>query len=526
MSREMNTQTTPVSVEGFSRLAKSVTRLEANLAIIDTEGHCLFEAGGDNPAVGEEQIRRAGEEIRQLDGSGKLVWDESGRFFGAVLDHEGRLLLVDTGPNHAMEEKAARCAGLTELVQYYLDQNSGSIVTDSHIETLSMELGQCYEQIMLLYNLSTNMNLTQTNANYLQLACDQLTQLVQVEGIAIFLEKKVDGMKRLVLTAGSGVIAIDPMMADILQMHLTAELLSGKDALVDSNEFEPFRYSWPERVRNILAVPLGSPEKMTGFLVATNILNKPDFDSTDIKLFNSVANQCAVFIANGRLFGDLKQLFIGSLKALANSIDAKDQYTRGHSERVALMARWIAEHMRDKKTLSERQVHLVYLSGMLHDIGKIGVAEAVLRKRGKLTDEERAIILAHPRIGASILSEIPQMKEIIPGVLYHHERYDGKGYPEGLTGEEIPLNARIIALADSFDAMTSKRVYRDAMSIRRAIAEIEKGAGTQFDPVVAKTFLDSDIDRLWQMIQDGFIETWDYSNFDEFGSLAVGELIR
>lgn len=397
---------------------------------------------------------------------------------------------------------------------------------EKHVEKLSTELSQCYEQIMLLYNLSTHMNLDQSNATYLQLACDQLTQLVQVEGIAIFLEKKMDSMKRLILSAGSGLIALDPIMADVLQMHLTAELTSGKEALLDSQVDSPFKYAWPERIRNILAVPVGPADKMMGFLVATNILNKADFDSTDVKLFNSVANQCAVFIENGRLFNDLKELFIGSLKALTNSIDAKDQYTRGHSERVALISRWIAEQLKETWPLSEKEIHYIYLAGLLHDIGKIGVAETVLRKQGKLTDEERAVILAHPRIGASILSEIPQMREIIPGVLYHHERYDGQGYPEGLSGQDIPISARIIALADSFDAMTSRRVYRDAMSIRRALTEVEKGLGSQFDPVVARAFLDSPVDHLWKIIQDGFIETWNYSNFEEYGTKAVGALIR
>lgn len=397
---------------------------------------------------------------------------------------------------------------------------------EKHVEKLSTELSQCYEQIMLLYNLSTHMNLDQSNATYLQLACDQLTQLVQVEGIAIFLEKKMDSMKRLILSAGSGLIALDPIMADVLQMHLTAELTSGKEALLDSQVDSPFKYAWPERIRNILAVPVGPADKMMGFLVATNILNKADFDSTDVKLFNSVANQCAVFIENGRLFNDLKELFIGSLKALTNSIDAKDQYTRGHSERVALISRWIAEQMKETWPLSEKEIHYIYLAGLLHDIGKIGVAETVLRKQGKLSDEERAVILAHPRIGASILSEIPQMRDIIPGVLYHHERFDGQGYPEGLCGQDIPISARIIALADSFDAMTSRRVYRDAMSIRRALTEVEKGLSSQFDPVVARAFLDSPVDHLWKIIQDGFIETWNYSNFEEYGTKAVGALIR
>ena len=394
------------------------------------------------------------------------------------------------------------------------------------VEKISVELSQAYEEIILLYNLSTHMKVTKSTPAYLQMACDELTQLVQVEGIAIFLDKKYDGRKQLTLTAGAGVMRIDPPMADMLQMHLVAELATGKEALLDSDVDGPFKYVWPQGINNIITVPLGDKDRMLGMLVAANVRNKPDFDSTDIKLFNSVASQCMVFIENNRLFDELKMLFAGSLKALTNSIDAKDPYTRGHSERVAFISRWIAERMAQTHPISEKDIHHIYLAGLLHDVGKIGVSESVLRKRGKLTDEERAVICAHPRIGASILSEIRQMDDIVPGVLCHHERLDGKGYPQGLAGDQIPLIGKIISLADAFDAMTSKRVYRDAMSIRRALAEIEKGIGTQFDPDVARTFLDSDIEKLWRIVQDGFIETWDYSNFAEYGIDAVGALIR
>ena len=118
------------------------------------------------------------------------------------------------------------------------------------------------------------------------------------------------------------------------------------------------------------------------------------------------------------------------------------------------------------------------------------------------------------------------MRDVTQGVLYHHERPDGKGYPEGIEGDKIPLIGKIIGLADAFDAMTSKRVYRDAMSIKRAVSEIEKGLGSQFDEQIGRVFIESDIHQLWSIIQDGFIESWDYSNFAEYGSIAVGSLIK
>jgi HD-GYP domain-containing protein (c-di-GMP phosphodiesterase class II) len=263
-------------------------------------------------------------------------------------------------------------------------------------------------------------------------------------------------------------------------------------------------------------------------MVAINRIGKQDFDSTDAQLFNSVANGCAVFIENGRLFNDLKTLFMGSLKALTRSIDAKDQYTRGHSERVAFISRWIAERLAEEEPLDEEQIHRVYLAGLLHDIGKIGIDEAVLRKKGKLTEQEYECIRKHPSIGAGILREIKQMHDIVPGVLYHHERIDGKGYPGGFVGEQIPLIGKIVGLADGFDAMTSKRTYRDARSVEQALEEIKKGLGTQFDEKIARVFLDSDIYRLWDIIiQNGpdFIGIYGSGNFSEYGIAAVGTLI-
>ena len=263
-----------------------------------------------------------------------------------------------------------------------------------------------------------------------------------------------------------------------------------------------------------------------GLMVAVNRIDKPDFDSTDVKLFTSVASGCAVFIENGRLFNDLKELFVGSLKALTNSIDAKDQYTRGHSERVALISRWLAERLAEREPLEEEQVHKIYLAGLLHDIGKIGIDEVVLRKNGKLTPEERACIRRHPSIGASILRGIKQMRDIVPGVLCHHERVDGQGYPDGLTGDDIPLTGKIVGLADSFDAMTSRRTYRDAMSVEHALEEIRKGLGTQFDEKLGRLFLESDICPLWDMIQEGGSEGYDAAHFADYGTAAVGTLLR
>lgn len=179
-------------------------------------------------------------------------------------------------------------------------------------------------------------------------------------------------------------------------------------------------------------------------------------------------------------------MFEQTAEALANAIDAKDRYTHGHSTRVASISKEIAE----RAGLGEEECRQIYFSALLHDVGKIGVPDEIINKEGKLTDEEFEHIKQHPILGYQILSSIKQSPELSVGAHYHHERYDGKGYPDGLKGEEIPDTARIIAVADAYDAMTSTRSYRRELSDERTKDELRKGMGTQFDPKYAQIMLD------------------------------------
>ena len=196
---------------------------------------------------------------------------------------------------------------------------------------------------------------------------------------------------------------------------------------------------------------------------------------------------------------NMRRMVMQSASALASAIDAKDRYTHGHSRRVAEYSEMIAEMY--GKTDSECRD--IYLAGLLHDVGKIGIPDGIINKDGRLTDEEFEIIKTHPAIGAGILKKMDTAPFISIGAHYHHERYDGRGYPEGLKGEEIPEIARIIAVADAYDAMTSKRSYRDRLPQEVVRSEIEKGRGTQFDPKFAEIMLGlMDRDTDYQLQQD------------------------
>lgn len=197
--------------------------------------------------------------------------------------------------------------------------------------------------------------------------------------------------------------------------------------------------------------------------------------------FNAMAEQIQRYITDLRFaVNENRELFLGTVKALAEAIDGKDPYTRGHSERVKMYSVLMAEHM----GLNAEEIEDIRVAALLHDVGKIGIEDRILKKPAALTEEEYTIMKTHPEKGAKIMAEIPQMKKYVPGMYYHHECMDGRGYPIGLKGDQIPLMARIISVADTFDAMTTNRPYQRAMTPEVAVQKIWSFAGTRYDPNV------------------------------------------
>lgn len=192
----------------------------------------------------------------------------------------------------------------------------------------------------------------------------------------------------------------------------------------------------------------------------------------------------------------IERISMQIVKALSGAIDAKDTYTNGHSTRVADYSKEIAR----RAGLSQEAQNDIYMMGLLHDVGKIGIPDAIINKPAKLTDEEYSIIQNHPVMGAKILKNITEFPKLSIGARWHHERYDGKGYPDGISGDDIPLEARIIAIADAYDAMSSRRSYRDVLPQEQVRGEVQKGKGTQFDPEFAQIMLSMiDEDTDYQM---------------------------
>ena len=238
--------------------------------------------------------------------------------------------------------------------------------------------------------------------------------------------------------------------------------------------------------RNMICVPVRIKDKTIGVLQAIN-KEEGAFAQEHLELFQMLANQVGIAIENARLMEDLRQTFYETAEALAEAIEKRDPYTGGHTKRVLTYSMAAAGYMGLRPEVMEQ----LKLSAILHDIGKIGVEDRVLRKQASLNDEEFGLMKAHPRMGAEIMQHVEKLKYVIPGMKYHHERFDGKGYPEGLKDVEIPLIARIISVPDTFDAMTSDRPYRKGLSDEAAISELMKFSAIQFDPDVVKAFIEA-----------------------------------
>lgn len=238
-----------------------------------------------------------------------------------------------------------------------------------------------------------------------------------------------------------------------------------------------------------VTVPLRMRERLVGWITICSFTLGKHFTEGQRKMLSIIASRAAAAIENARLYEDLQATFQQTIQSLANTIDKMDRYTAGHSQRVALYATRLARWM----GLDESQIEIVRQAALMHDIGKVGCVMN-LNKPGKLTANEYEMFQKHPTYGKEILDPIQFLEPVIPGVHLHHERWDGRGYPLRLEGDKIPLIARIISVADTYDAMTSDRAYRKALPHEVTVGEIERCSGSQFDPDIANTFTEN-LDR-------------------------------
>lgn len=240
-----------------------------------------------------------------------------------------------------------------------------------------------------------------------------------------------------------------------------------------------------KKVMNLIASPISVAGEVMGVLVAVSNDTERVFVGSELVWVKSICGEIGASMERLKLYHDIHKLFLSSVEALTAAIEGKDPYTHGHSRRVTMFSLVIGKELGlDSDTIED-----IRLSGLLHDIGKIVVPESILTKPGKLSEDEWYSMKQHPVKGVGMLEHVKEFVRLLPGIKHHHERYDGSGYPDGLKGENIPLIARIISLADAFDAMTSKRIYREALTETEALEEIKKCSGKQFDPEIAGVFI-------------------------------------
>jgi putative nucleotidyltransferase with HDIG domain len=209
------------------------------------------------------------------------------------------------------------------------------------------------------------------------------------------------------------------------------------------------------------------------------------FSSIDLEIITVLASQASISIENARLYQSIRDNYLKTVRGFALAVEAKDRYTHGHSENVMKYTVMLAR----KLGLSEQEIDQIKYAGLLHDIGKIGVSESILNKPGRLTDDEFGEIKKHPDLGARIISDVPFLKSLVPLIRHHHEFFNGKGYPDGIAGEEIPFGARILGIADAYEAMTSNRPYRKALEQNVAMGILTEEKGKQFDPNIVDAFI-------------------------------------
>ncbi|OQX55729.1 MAG: hypothetical protein B5M53_03970 [Candidatus Cloacimonas sp. 4484_209] len=355
---------------------------------------------------------------------------------------------------------------------------------------LIREMNERIEELSILTDTITLISSTLNLKELLKIIMERLKEVLHAEASSIFqIDEEAKELYCFVATGEKGKeteeIRVPWGKGIVGWVAEKGETLNVPDVKRDKRFFKGVDKKTKWETRSILAVPLKIKGKIIGVAEVLNKIGKKPFSQQDVKLFEAIAKQSALAIDNARLYTDLSDLFKSSIRALVNAVEAKDKYTKGHTERVTKYSVMIAKAL----NLSQSEIQRIELSALLHDIGKIGIPDKILLKPGRLTKKEYEVIKEHTVRGVMIMKPIKQLRTVLDGIKYHHEWVNGGGYPEGLKGKEIPLVARIITIGDAYDAMTTDRPYRKALSKNEAIRRLKKDSETQFDPKLVDVFI-------------------------------------
>lgn len=332
--------------------------------------------------------------------------------------------------------------------------------------------------------VSSSLNITDLAGEIVKTTCG----ILNVEICVLFLLDEETDTLDVIASAG-----IEDAVAKTMHIKKGEEItgvvaMFSEVKIINELEKEPAFYNLKQDSfykQSLASLPLSFKNKAIGVLNVSNKKSGKPFSATDEQVLKIIALETAIALQNSKLFQEQQKSYLNTIIALANAIDARDPYTYHHSNNVTRYEVAMAKEI----NLGEKKIENIRYAGLLHDIGKIGIKDSILTKPGKLNDEEYNQIKSHPLKGEEIIKSLPFLKEITKMVRHHHERFDGKGYPDGIKGERIEIGARILAIADSFDAMTTKRVYRDPMTLAQAREELIKNKNTQFDSSLVDYFI-------------------------------------
>ena len=378
--------------------------------------------------------------------------------------------------------------GLALADETILTIPEADVPLEDEVDRLAQALSLKFEELTLIHQFSERLKIGEDSAEICQSLLQELEPCVNASTIAIDLIEDVELQSpRSFLYTGE---RWDPdwlneVASYALQDVAGGELTPGAEPIAIQNH--PSEDS-PAFVRTVV-IPIQRDGISLGRMIAVRPIQEDEFGTVEADLMKSTSMILAAHLVNQRQYVEIQQMFNGMIQSLASALDAKDSYTSGHSSRVAEIAAMIAE----KLEYDLEGIKRIRMAGVLHDIGKIGVDDAVLRKPGQLNQEEFEQIKLHPVLGYDILKEIKLFRNILPAVRHHHESWDGSGYPDGLLGDGIPRDAQVLAVADAFDAMTSDRPYRSSIPVEQVIDILKSGRGKQWAADVVDALLETEV---------------------------------
>lgn len=465
-------------------LSKISKMFGAEIALWDGAGRCIFRSSNgkrqQRSILTSETLRQVFEDIQISGPAGVDKRVNSFRLIGIPIGLPSTMGMIVAGYKISVKEK---CNGTSPKIQDILKELSKLIEEDCNVYTelnsLTIELATRFEELNLIYGIGDKLKDIEDSTYTIKYILKEVLNVLPGQTV--------------ILSAPDyeifDYVSSNPHCSKEKLFQFTnkiKELCDAENPHLVINKFNEFKdkgftnMNWVK----VIAAPVKVKDEYKGTLIVLNDHRKENYSTGDVRLLKVLAGQLSIIITNDELYQNLKDFLLNLVKSMVFAIEAKDSYTRGHSERVSNISLMIAKAM----GFSRKDMENISWASILHDIGKIGIPENILTKPGKLTDEEYTLIKTHPQKGYEILEPITQLKAALQGVLHHQERYDGKGYPVGLKGKDIPLYARIIALADTYDSITSSRAYRAHNSHIDAMEEIERVSGSQLDPEVVEVF--------------------------------------